>query len=368
MDNVTTPVSSQAPKYDARSVVALGLCVGSLLFDLLGWPMAIVGVALLARSVFPARIKWILAALALAPKVLFLAVRTLAAPQGLSFVLEPRTLATSSSLWTISLVIAAFGVFMLLETRRKPVEPGALPPPESRKPLVFGAIGLAAVGGAAVLLLGLTDGFHRIEEAGNGQWALKHAARGTVATFAADEVELVEATVSRGGRGGPTYHVRIALTGGRSFSVSTTSASPIAEVRAFATTANLKPGTVRTTGRREGAWTNGAAGFTLKDFAGAWERADAATGDHVTLEFWIERDRLAGKETVVNGPRKYVRALRNIRAADTGEIQYDMATRAEVGKPSDSTVSFSWNWAPGGESGRLTKDGLSVGVDTFKKR
>jgi hypothetical protein len=229
-------------------------------------------------------------------------------------------------------------------------------------------IGLLLIGGAALVLSGLTDGFQRIDDAGEGRWALKHAARGTVATFTRDEVELIEGTVSSGTRGGSTYHVRIVLGGGRSFSMSTKSASPFPEVRAFATTANLKPGTVRTTSRRDGTWTNGAGGLALKDFVGAWERTDAATKDRTTIELWIDHDRLCGTQAVVNGQTKYVRALRNLRVADSGEIRYDIATRAEVGKPSDSTIAFSWNWAPGGEAGRLTKDGLTVGVSTYAKR
>ena len=120
--------------------------------------------------------------------------------------------------------------------------------------------------------------------------------------------------------------------------------------------------------RRDGTWTNGASGFTLKDYVGAYEHADKNTGERTTIEFWMEGDRLAGKETVANGPNQYVRTLRNIRASDTGELAFEPTTRAEVGKPSESTMSFSLSWSPTGESGRLTKDGLEVGVKKFARR
>src|SRR5512136_2468240 len=97
-----TPAPTRVPTYDLRSLVAASLCVASLFFDALGWLMAGVGVVLLGRAVFPRRVKWLLTALALAPKVLFLGVRAMSAPQGLSFAIEPTTLTTSSSLWTWS--------------------------------------------------------------------------------------------------------------------------------------------------------------------------------------------------------------------------------------------------------------------------
>jgi hypothetical protein len=88
----------RVPRYDLRSVAAAALCVASLFFDAMGWLMAIVGVVLLRRAAFSPRVKWLLAALALAPKVLFLGVRAMSAPPGLSFTIEPTTLTTSSSL------------------------------------------------------------------------------------------------------------------------------------------------------------------------------------------------------------------------------------------------------------------------------
>jgi hypothetical protein len=363
-----TPVPSRVPTYDLRSLAAAALCVASLFFDTMGWLMAIVGVVLLRRAAFAPRVKWILAALALAPKILFLGMRSMSTPPGLSFTIEPTTLTTSSSLWTWSVLLAALGVFMMFRARPAQPAPGALPQAETRRPLLLKVLGIVAIAAAAFLLLGLADGFHRIEDTGDGRWALRHAARGTRATFMRAEVASIEANENRQSRGGSSYSVRIGLSDGRAFSVTTGSASALAELRAFATTADLKPGTVRIVRRREGTWTNGASGFTLKDYVGIYEHVDTNGGERTTIEFWTAGDRLEGKETVANGPNKYVRTLRNIRASDTGELAFEPTTRAEVGKPSESTMSFSLSWSPSGETGRLTQDGLEVGVKKFARR
>ncbi len=363
-----TPAPTPVPTYDLRSLVAAALCVASLFFDAMGWLMAIVGVVLLGRAVFPRRVKWLLAALALAPKVLFLGVRAMSAPPGLSFTIEPTTLTTSSSLWTWSVLLAGFGAFLMFWARPEASVPGAPPPTDTRRPILLKALGLVAIAAAAALLLGLADGFHRIDDAGEGRWALRHAARGTMATFTRAEVASIQADENRKSRGGSTYTVRVGLNDGRTFSVTTGSVSALQELRAFATTADLRPGTMRIVRRREGTWTNGATGFTLKDYVGAYEHADGNTGERTTIEFWIEGDRLAGKETVANGPTRYVRTLLHVRASDTGEVAFEPTTRAEVGKPSASTMSFSLSWSPTGESGRLTKDGLEVGVKKFARR
>jgi hypothetical protein len=363
-----TPLPSRVPQYDLRSLSAAALCVASPFFDALGWLTAIAGVVLLRRALFPARVKWMLAALALAPKILFLAVRSMSAPPGLSFTIEPTTLTTSSSLWTWSVLLAGFGVFVMFRAKPMPLPPGQPPPPESRQPLLLKGLGLVAIAAAAVLLLGLADGFHRIDDAGEGRWALRHAARGARATFTRAEVVSIEANENRKSRGGSSYTVRVGLSDGRTFSTTTGSVSALQELRAFATTADLRPGTVRIVTRRDGSWTNGASGFSLKDYVGAYEHAEKDTGERTTIEFWMEGNRLAGKETVANGPTTFVRTLRNIRASDTGELAFEPTTRAEVGQPSESTMSFSLSWSPTGESGRLTKDGLEVGVKKFARR
>jgi hypothetical protein len=125
---------------------------------------------------------------------------------------------------------------------------------------------------------------------------------------------------------------------------------------------------VRIARHREGTWTNGASGFTLKDYIGTYENADGSAGERTTIEFWKEGERLAGKETVASGTTRHVRTLRNIRASDTGEVAFEPTTLAEVGKPSAETLSFSLSWSPSGETGRLTKDGLEVGVKKFARR
>jgi hypothetical protein len=363
-----TPVPTRVPKYDLRSLAAASLCAASLFFDATGWLMAVVGVVLLRRAAFPRRVKWMLAVLALAPKILFLGVTSLSAPPGLSFTIEPTTLTTSSSLWTWSVLLAGFGLFLALRARPVRPVPGVPPQAETRLPLLLKVLGLVAIAVAAVLLLGLADGFHRIDDAGEGRWALRHAARGTMATFVRADVASIEANENRRSKGGASYTVRVGLSGGRTFSVTTTSVSALQELRAFATTADLGPGIVRIVRRRGGTWTNGSAGFALRDYVGTYEHADGNTGERTTIEFWREGDRLAGKEAVANGPSQYVRTLRNIRASDTGEVAFEPTTRAEVGKPSETTMSFSWSWSPGGETGRLTKDGLEVGAKTFARR
>jgi hypothetical protein len=222
--------------------------------------------------------------------------------------------------------------------------------------------------GAAVLLFGLTDGFHRIDDTGDGRWALRHAARGTRATFTRAELASIEVSENHHSRGATSYTVRVGLSDGRTYSVTTKSVSVLQELRAFATTADLRPGTVRIVRYREGTWTNGVSGFTLRDYVGTYEQSDGNTGEHTTIEFWIEGGRLAGKETIVNGPSNHALTLRNIRVSDTGELAYEPSTLVEVGKPSASTMSFSLSWSPTGETGRLTKDGLEVGVKKFARR
>ena len=66
-----------------------------------------------------------LAVVALGPKILFLGVRALNAPPGLSFPIEPRTLATSPSLWAWCVAAAAFGVYLIFLPRSTPQDPRA---------------------------------------------------------------------------------------------------------------------------------------------------------------------------------------------------------------------------------------------------
>src|SRR5512137_2976990 len=121
-----TPAPSRVPRYYMRSLAAAGLCIGSLFLGPLGWLAAIVGVVLLLRAELPSRAKWTLAAIALLPKILFMGVSVATAPRGLSFEIESVTLTTSSSLWAWTVLLAGFGVVLLLQSRPKPPAPGAL--------------------------------------------------------------------------------------------------------------------------------------------------------------------------------------------------------------------------------------------------
>ena len=137
------------------------------------------------------------------------------------------------------------------------------------------------IGGAAVMLLGLTDGFHRIDDAGQGRWALRHAARGNVAVFSGSELTAIDAVEQHVGRSNWSYAIRVVLTNGQSFSVTTKSSEALDELRKFATTADL-PGKVRILRRRGGQWTSGTSGFGLKDCVGTYDLADERSGSHST--------------------------------------------------------------------------------------
>jgi hypothetical protein len=339
----------------------------ALFFDGLGWPLAIIGIFLLRRAVFQPRVKWILVAVALAPKILFLGVRSLSAPVGLSFTIEPRTLATSPALWSWSVLLAGFGLFLLFVPLPARGEPNAPVQPNSFGPTLLKWAGLVPIAVAVTMLLGLSDDYQRIEDAGNGRWALKHAVRGTAATFMRDDLASIEAIESRT-RSGSRYSVRASLIDGRTFSASTTSSAALQDVRKFATTAGLRPGTVRISRRYGAIWTNGTSGFTLKDCIGTYEYVDERLGERSTFEFWFEHGRLAGKETILNGQSRHVRMLRDIKINDTGEMEFQQSPYAEVAEPSKSTVSFSLGWSTQGENGRFTKDGLEIGLKRYRKQ
>lgn len=355
----------QAARLDARSLAAAGLCVLALFFDVLGWLLAIAGIVLLRRAAFRRTTKWLLAAIAIAPKILFIWVRSLNAPEGLSFPIEPRNLATSSSLWAWCILLAAFGAYLLFPRRRPPQAlDGAAEPPMRR----FAVLGLLPVAIAVFLLLGLTDGFHRIDDAGQGRWALRHAARGNVAIFRAGEVASIDAAENRSSRGARSYSVKVALLNGRSYSVTTASVAALEEVRKFATTANLPRGKVRIARRFGGNWINGASGFTVKDCLGTYELADESARSRTTFEFSLAGERLTGKETVADPEGRHVRVLRNIKLSDTGEVEFEPATYVEASQEEKGKIRFSFRWSAQGETGRFVKNGLEVGLQKFRKR
>ncbi len=59
--------------------------------------------------------------------------------------------------------------------------------------------------------------------------------------------------------------------------------------------------------RNGGRWTSGASGFTLKDCVGTYERADESSRSRSTFEFWLDGERLRGKETVADPEGRHVR-------------------------------------------------------------
>jgi hypothetical protein len=364
-----------ALQYDARSALAAGICVAALFFNGLGWLLAIAGVFLLRGAVFQPRVKWILAGVALAPKILFLGARMLGASHALSFTIEPSTLATSSARWSLSILLVGIGSLMIyvpLKLRgaadaSAPPTPDAIAEQASSGSPVFKAAGLALIALAIAMLLGLTDDFQRIEDAGNGRWALKHAVRGAVATFTRDELASIEGIRTRRSRGSSSYSVRVKLKDGRAFSASTASSAAFQDLRRFAVTADLRPGTVTTRQSYGGDWANGASGFTLSDCVGTYEYADERLGERSTFEFWIQNGRLGGKETSLIGQGRHVQTLRDIKISDTGEFEFTESPYAEVSEPAKSTMSFSFGWSAQGQTGRFTKDGLEIGPKRYRK-
>ncbi|HWQ55284.1 MAG TPA: hypothetical protein VN442_16480 [Bryobacteraceae bacterium] len=360
--------SVQGPRLDGRSLIAAGLCVLALFFDLLGWVLAIAGIVLLRRAVLSRTAKWLLATIAISPKLLFIGVRSLNAPEGLSFPIEPRNLATSSSLWAWCIFLVAFGVYLIFVPQQLGRATAAPVQPRPRRSLLIAAMGLVPIAVGVVVLLGLTDGFHRIDDAGQGQWALRHAARGNVAIFSGSDLVSIDATERYGSRSGRDYSVRVALADGRSFSVTTKSAAALEELRKFATTANLPRDKVRIIRRHGGRWTNGASGFTLKDCVGTYEHVDESSRSRKTFEFWLDGERLTGKETVADPVGRHVRVLRNIKVSESGDVEFQPATYVEASQQDKRTVSLSFGWSPQGETGRFVRNGFEVGLQKYRKQ
>ena len=359
------PVSQ--PRLDARSLTAASLCVLALFFDFFGWLLAIAGIFLLRRAAFSRTVKWCLIAIAIGPKILFLGARSLSTPAGLSFPIEPRNLATSPSLWAWCIFLTAFGGYLLFQARRPPQEPNAPVQPRPYRSLAIAGLGLVAIAAAVVLLLGITDGFHWINEAGRGQWTLRHAARGNVATFTGSDVRSIDATERYSQRGGSSYAIRVALADGRSFAVTTKSSAALDELRKFATTASLADGKVRIVRRRGALWSNGSSGFSVRDCLGTYEATDSA-GARSTYEFWLEGDRLAGKETLVESPGRHVRMLRNIKVSENGEFEFQASPYLEATRQDQGKLALSFGWSSKQETGRFVKNGLEIGSQKYRKQ
>jgi hypothetical protein len=351
---MTNSEPATAHNHDFRSVVAAVFCILAAFFDTFGWLFAVLGIVLLRRSVFRRTTKWALAAVALLPKLLFLGARILRAPAGLSFQIEPSTLATSSSLWAWSIVLISFGVFVALQSRRPPADRFGPPRPETRGPRSLAVLGFVLVAVGLVVLIGPFDGFQRIDDAGSGRWALVHTAWGTRATFGRQQVSLIEGTENHSSRRSSSYSARVTLTDGRTFAMTTKSGDAFRELKKFATTANMPPGRVRIVPYHGQPWTNGPPAFTLRDYVGTYDYADQGGPERRTIEFWVESDRLLGKEAVADRASNYVRNLRNIKVSDTGEMEFELATQADMRKVSEATTAFSLQWSSAGEDARLT--------------
>lgn len=270
------------------------------------------------------------------------------------------------------MLLAAFGVFLVFLPRRLPHTQEAPAQASSRRTLLTAGLGLAMAAVTVVMLLGLTDGFHRIDEAGHGRWALRHAARGNVATFSGKDLLWIDAAERRRPRSGRKYSVRVALTDGRSFSVTTGSAAALEELRKFATTANLPKGKVIIS-RGTDRWINGATGFTLKDCVGVYGLAGESGPSRHTFEFWLDGERLAGKETVANAEGARTRVLRNVKVSDSGGVEFEPAAFTENSDKGTVSISFGWS-SDGGtvvgrnEAGRFVGNGLEIGAQKYTKR
>ena len=360
--------SIPATRIDGRSLAAAGMCVLALLIEGLGWFFAITGIYMLRRSSFGSSTRWVLGGVALGPKLLFVGIRTMNAPSGLSFPIEPYNLATSSALWAWAGLAIGLGLFFLLQPRSPeypPNEPGRNQPQLGP---VLPILGVACVVGGVVLLLGLADGFQRIDDAGHGRWALHHAVKGTVADFSGAELGTILAQERRG-RKNNFYNITVGLKDGRSFSVTTRAASALDELRKFATTANLPPGKLRIVPLRGGAWTSGSSGITAKDCAGVYELADSNAPSRSTLEFWIENERLAGKETITDSHLRHVRVLRNIKLNEAGEVEFQPATYFEASQQkADNTTTISFGWSPQTETGKFIPGGFQTGAQKYRKQ
>jgi hypothetical protein len=305
--------------------------------------------------------------------VLFFSARWFRAPRGLSFAIEDSTLLSSSRLWGYCSLIIGFGFLALLQSLPLPAASAVDPEStanqrDTRSSLPLKLLGLVAIALGIGMLLGVLDGFHRIDDAGNGRWSLAHAARGTLVTFSRADLVSIDATETNAKRGPNSRHIVVTLTGGRSYSESTRSMNAFQELRDFATTADLTPGTVHIRPYRGKAWTNGACGYALKDFVGRFEHASAAEGERSTLEFLAQNNRLEGKETSYLGAKAIERSMRNLKLSDTGKAEFELGNMVKVGAASNEAWSLSLRWSTSRQSVQLTNAGLEMGTTTYARR
>jgi hypothetical protein len=361
--------SIPATRIDGRSLAAAGMCVLALFTEGPGWFFAIAGVYMLRRSSFSSSARWVLALVALGPKLLFTGFRAMSAPAGLSFPIEPSTLATSSALWAWTGLLIGIGLLLLVESRRRPEHPPNEPLPEQPQAgLVLPILGVACVIGGIVLLLGLPDGFQRIDDAGHGRWTLHHAVKGTVADFSATELAGI-VVQERHSRGANPYEITVGLKDGRAFCITTHTSSALEELRKFAMTANLPPASLRIVPVRGAAWTSGTSGFTIRDCVGTYELLDPNARPRSVIEFWIENERLSGKETMTDSGPTHVRLLRNLKVNETGDAEFQPASYLEASQQkAEGKIAISFSWSPQTETGKFLPGGFQTGAQKYRRQ
>jgi hypothetical protein len=193
--------------------------------------------------------------------------------------------------------------------------------------------------------------------------------KGRVAEFSGSDVATIVVEERHHSRSNNDYAVVFGLKDGHSYSVTVQTASVIDELRKFATTANLAPGKLRIVPYRGATWTSGSSGITLKACVGVYELSDPTARRRSTVEFWIENERLMGKETVDDAGQRHVRVLRNIKLDETGEVEYQPASYLEASHQQDENVTrISLSWSPQAETGKFVPDGFETEGQRYRKR
>jgi len=223
--------------------VILAICVLSLLFDAPGYVLAVVGLFLLWKYrilKLPARLG--LTAAVLLPKALFFWLNRRLV-DGV-FQLQMWTYATSSTLWTWSLLVFGIGVgcfFMADAFRRRVSAPE--PWPRIVTVALVSLMGIAFVGMSIFGFVGWNDDFQVIAAGEGGRWRLTHLVRGTVASFSTADVEAITVDDVRLPESvEPLWGVRVRLRDGRSFSLQTASMGTEAKLKSLAEAMDLPAG------------------------------------------------------------------------------------------------------------------------------
>jgi hypothetical protein len=358
------------PIWTAQAVAGVVCCVASPLFDPVGYVMTLVGLVLLwRRSGFSLHVRLAATAVVLPPRILPLLLSALAGPGDFSFVLNPHPPATSSSAWGWYGLLWAFcAVLLLIFTekgaallasaglRRARSAPGGDSVRRERASILLVIPAALVLAWATKAVLGLNNEFEWVEAAPAGAWELKHSVRGTVATFTAETVAFIEGR-EEGHPDTPSYRIRFAFKNGNARVMSTRSLSAYGEMKQLAATMALPPGRMQLKSAAGEAWTNGRAGFTLKEYAGTYE---AANGNFVELRL-DQNGRLIGTESVLgSGGERLTRALWSVKITEDGGIEY--RTDMFAGSVRNFAVSY------GLSRGEFDKDGLTMDGTRFSKR